>query len=293
MALRHDCALMPMMSLLPAILLLLVSGGLQFEDPSLKGSPVAFDYPAIPQRYWGEWQTERRFCGKGGPMVDRGSGMTIGRKSIDGVKLLAAYGYTDFPATILEIGDDRYPVRRIELEVSTDNMSLKTWDDESGQSLVLQRCPVRAVTRDEDLPWLVKASAACKVGDTTAFIEAFFASEAVQRSSLARYVKVREAGRSYVLDRQYYRPPSIVQTAEGYAIDDTRQDSPTPVAIKIVSLSNERFRASWQRLQISEIRGEAGQDEITSEPYGPSHHLNFKMKKGCWQLVSEESDYRT
>lgn len=279
------------MSLLPALLLLFVSGGPQFEDPSLKGSPVAFDYPAIPQRYWGEWQTDRRFCGKGGPMVDRGSGMTIGRKSIDGVKLLAAYGYTDFPATILEIGDDGYPVRRIELEVSADNMSLQAWDDESGKRLVLRRCPVRAVTRDEDLPWLVKASAACKAGDTTAFIEAFFASEAVQRSSIARYVKVKEAGRSYVSDRQYYRPPSIVLTPEGFSIDDSHEASPTPLAMKIVSLSNESFRASWQRLQIREIRGEAGQDETISELYGPSYHLIFKMKKGCWQLVSEETDY--
>lgn len=276
---------MPLVSLVPALLLLFVSGGPQFEDPSLKGSPVAFDYPAIPQRYWGEWQTERRFCGKGGPMVDRGSGMTISRKSIDGVKLLAAYGYTDFPATILEIGDDGYPVRRIELEVSTDNMSLKTWDDESGKSLVLQRCPVRAVTRDEDLPWLVKASAACKVGDTTAFIEAFFASEAVQRSSIARHVKVREAGRSYVLDRQYYRPPSIVQTAEGYASDDALADAPSPVALQIVYLSNGSFRVSWQRRMLVE---EVERRETFTTTVGPTRRLVFSRRKGCWQIVSDE-----
>ena len=272
------------------LMMLLASMSDVADDPMPRGSMMAAETLQIPKRYVGEWQRERRYCGKGGPMIDRGSGLRIYPGHVDGVRLLGVYFFSESYETMLKIGGDGFPPRFVELDVSDDRMTLAV-REEGGKPVQLRRCPIGAEKLDKDDPWLVRARNACEADDADAFLSAFWASEAVQRRSIARKIKIVEYGQTFHLGGRYYRPPAIAQKETGHALDDSIEDKPAELRFVRMSEPKGGFSISWQRLIHVDQAGNNDQPTRVTDTYGPTGKLLFHRAKGCWQLVSEEMSY--
>lgn len=259
-------------------------------DPMPRGSMMAADNLQIPRRYVGEWQRDRDFCGRGGPMIDRGSGLRIYPGHVDGLSLLGVYFFSDSNATVIEVGGDGHPPRFIELDVSGDRMTLGV-REEGGKLVQLRRCPIGIKDGEQNDPWLARAKNACEAGDADAFLSAFLRSEAVQRRSIARKIRIVEFGQTYHLGGRYYRPPVFAQTGAGFALGGSIDNEPAELKFVLTLEPEGSFSVSWQRLMHVVPVGINDQPTSFAETYGPTGKLLFRRAKGCWHLVSEALSY--
>jgi hypothetical protein len=278
------------------VLPLLLLGSPKFTDPSSKGASFRTDYPFIPESYVGEWQKNPRSCGTArSVMIDRGSGVVIARRHISGVPVLSVEAYSDYPAVFVSIGTDGFTTQRIYLDISDDQMWLKGNNDGGGRNRLFRRCPVQPITTADDRFWLTALRGACASKNRDAFVEAFLASEAVQREVLRRQILILRLDLPVERkSRDYYQaPPILVKNGKHY-YDDGREEL-SQLKIDVVALKGRDFALDWVRIDENELMRVVPGEEDSGESarawlgtYGPHRRLNFKFTRGCWRLVSDE-----
>jgi hypothetical protein len=150
----------------------------------------------------------------------------------------------------------------------------------AGEQDLLTRCPIRAVKSDQDRIWRKHMVRACQDRDPSTFFEAFFSSQAAQRSALSkRIVIIRGDLGEKIWPRKYYRPRPIAWIANrGYF--DNGNDQTAPLNLDFIALLNNGLCLDWT----NKLHGNENKMTIAPQMRG---RLTFEYEEGCWKLVAD------
>jgi hypothetical protein len=261
-----------------------------FEDPVMKGSLIASDYPSIPSGYHGYWADSLKNCHA---TSDRGQQLVISAIAIGFDAVLKVESYSDHPAIIVSLAPQEGAASKAFLDMALDGKYISIQSDHWAAPAILIRCPPPTESvflgNESDAGWGDQVRQARASNDFPLFLEAFLASHWVQRESLAPRIRVITSARSrHIRSHQYLRAP-LRYVDDHYALNDENK-SPVRVKIDIVPLGDDRFRVNWIRATYSDpVDGLT--DATPLETYGPPGWLVFERDRHrSWQLVEDGVD---
>lgn len=248
----------------------------EFEDPKQRGAPIETDRPRISKAYRGHWADSQANCYA---TSDRGVQVEIGLYAIGAQPVKRVWGYSDFPALIVETIGEGGKSEMAFLDLSIDGRHISIGS--SGRDdLFLERCPPLPIPEAATGPssWLAQAESACAAKDFDAFLEAFLESRPVQWKYRAQKVRIVRPNDVAVIKGDDYGLLPFMSKGGGYFHHGAEPHNPVRIGISVSSRST--YRVEWSQAEFEE-NGEV------KRAYGPPGWLLFKRRKRCWQMVED------
>jgi hypothetical protein len=248
----------------------------EFEDPKQRGAPIEADRPRISKAYRGTWADSQANCYA---TSDRGVQVAIGLYAIGAQPVKRVWGYSDYPAMIVETIGEGGKSETAFLDLSVDGHHISIGST-GRDDLILEKCPQLPNPEAATGPgsWLAQAESACKAKDFDAFFEAFLESQPVQWKYRARKIRlVRPEGVEVIKGEDYGLMP-FMSMGDGYLHYGTEPHN--PVRSEISTSSRNTYRVDWSQAEFEE-NGEV------KRQFGAHGWLLFNRRKHCWQLVED------
>lgn len=267
----------------------LAQSAVQFEDPAMKGSLTAFDYPTIPPEYHGTWADRSANCYA---TSDRGRQVTLSASAIGFDRLLKVEGYSDHPAVLVTAQSAEEGVIRVFLDISLDRSHIEIRRAGADAAEVLIRCPPPSAVADPasiaDDGWLSQAEGACQSGEFGLFLEAFMSSEFIERRYLAPRIRIVTPAKATSVPAHQYRPVPIRSLDYSYVLNDG--SFAQKVSAEFTALPDGGYRLDWRRTSHDPSEDADEVDQATGL-YGPPGWLIFERTATCWQLAEDGTGF--
>lgn len=278
-----------------AALLTISSGALardpvRFEDPEMKGSLIAYDYPVLPSEYHGTWADFAANCYA---TADRGRQVTLTENAIGFDRFVKVEGYSDHPAVLVTARSQDGEFVSVFLDISLDGTHISVRPAGTEATEVLVRCPPPTEHSESASiaheGWLSQVAGACQTGEFSFFLEAFMYSDFVQRRYLAPRIRIISPARTVSIPAHQYRPLPIRQLDYRYVLND---GSKTPVEVTVSELDGGGYRLDWQRKDRADDETyPSDEEEEAPKLFGPPGWLIFERTPDCWQLVEDGTGF--
>jgi hypothetical protein len=126
------------------VLVLLLSAGQPsaevaptFSDPETKGSLMVLTGRPIPMAFHGVWAEPSDPCARPG---DRKARLVIGPRAINALEVVGVEAYSDHPAIVARLRDNRGGERRLFLDISSNRRYIRVSTGSGDQGQFWRRC---------------------------------------------------------------------------------------------------------------------------------------------------------